>query len=301
MIDCLVTGAGGALGSVLMRVLHEEQRTAFGMISSAGPEPNVGKFMRTDLTDADGYRDRIVAMRPRLILHLAAVSQVAAAHSDPDRARAVNVDATIQLLDIARRVGARFVYVSTDLVFDGEAAPYREDMATEPCSFYGRTKLEAECYVLGYARGLVLRLPLMYGFPEATRPPTFFESMLRALRERRPIPLFEDEFRTPLWLDDAARACSALGHTEAVGVIHVGGPERLSRLEMGRRIVAAVGGDESLLVATQRSAFAAPEPRPRDVSLMNTRYQALYREPVGRPMDQALRLAFLRGGSRLLS
>jgi dTDP-4-dehydrorhamnose reductase len=301
MIDHFVTGAGGALGSVLMRVLSEERRNACGLISMTGPSPDVGKFVRADLTEVDSYRDRLFALAPRVVVHLAAVSRVSDAYRDPDRARAVNVDATVQLLELTKALGARFVYASTDQVFDGDAAPYDESVATEPCSFYGRTKLEAECHVLAYKRGLVLRFPLLYGFPEAQRPPTFFENMLTSLREGRPVQLFEDEVRTPLWLDDAAHACLISAQSELTGVVHLGGPERLSRLEMGRRMVAAAQADERLLVPMRRGEHPSPEPRPHDVSLSNRRYQAQFGKPVGQPMQQALRSALLRGPSRLLS
>jgi dTDP-4-dehydrorhamnose reductase len=301
MIDCFVTGAGGSLGSVLMRVLSEQRHSAYGMLSKAGAAPDIGKFLRADLLDVHSYRDRLFALRPRVIVHLAAVSQVAEAFRDPDHARAINVEATVQLLALAEALGARFVYASTDMVFDGELAPYDERAAPEPCSFYGRTKLEAECHVLCYRRGLVLRLPLLYGFCEVQRRPNFFESMLTALRSGRQLQLFEDEFRTPLWLEDAARACSRLAHQALTGVIHAGGPERLSRLDMGRHVAAAAGCDERLLVAATRAALAAPEPRPRDVSLVSARYEALFGAPAGRPMREALRLAFLRRPSHLLS
>jgi dTDP-4-dehydrorhamnose reductase len=301
MIDCLVTGAGGGLGSVLMRVLSEERRNAQGLISLSGPAPDVGKVLRADLTQLTRYHDRLFALAPRVIVHLAAVSQPAAAYEDPDHARALNVDATVQLLGLSAALGARFVYASTDLVFDGESAPYDENATTEPVSFYGRTKLEAECHVLAYRRGLVLRLPLLYGLPEVSRAPTFFENTVTCLREGRPVTLFEDEVRTPLWFDDAARAFATLAYSELTGVVHLGGPERLSRLEMGRRIVAATGTDERLLVATRRSDVPGPERRARDVSLVNARFNAHLGVPVGRPMHEALPLAFLRKPSRLLS
>jgi dTDP-4-dehydrorhamnose reductase len=301
MIDCLVTGAGGALGSVLMRVLSEEHKNAYGMLSPHGPAPHVGKTLRVDLLEPESYRDRVSALAPRAIVHLAAVSQVSETLRDPDHARALNVDATTALLELSATIGARFIYVSTDLVFDGEAAPYSENDATEPCSLYGRSKLEAECHVLTYRRGLVARLPLLYGLPDVTRAPTFFQTLLAALRSDQPVQLFADEFRTPLWLDDAARACSALAHSTLTGVIHLGGPETLSRLAMGQHVASALHCSHQLLVPIRRAQLQAPEPRPRDVSLDSRRYSAHFGGPVGLTMAQALPLALAHGPHRRLS
>ncbi|HEX2678876.1 MAG TPA: SDR family oxidoreductase [Polyangiales bacterium] len=301
MTELLVTGAGGALGSVLMRVLEEQLRTGLGMVSPSGPRPHVGKVFVGDLSDARTYQDRVLSAAPATIVHAAAISQVAAVYADPERARTVNVDATARLLSLARATGARFVYLSTDLVFDGESAPYDEDATTEPCSLYGRTKLEAECHVLTYKRGLVVRLPLLYGEPEVSRAPTFFQSMLAALREGRPVTLFSDELRTPLWLDDAARACVQLALSDVTGVIHAGGPERISRLAMGEQLVRALGADPALLRPSLRAEVPAPEPRPRDVSLDSGKFLRQFGAAPGRSFAEALPMLLQHPASRLLS
>jgi dTDP-4-dehydrorhamnose reductase len=284
-----------------MRVLCEQRIAAQGIVSPEGPSPHVGKVLRADLTDLRTYRDRVFALAPRVIVQLAGVTTVAGAYNDPERARAINIDATAQLVALSEALGARFVKASTDLVFDGEGAPYDEDAAPEPGTIYGRTKLEAECYVLAYRRGLVLRFPLMYGLPDVQRTPTFFETLIASLRSGRPVSLFEDEVRTPLWLDDAARACSRLGSSELTGVVHLGGPERLSRFDMGERIAHALCADPQLLVRARRAELQSPEPRARDVSLSSSRYFAHFTEAVGRSMQQALPLALQHAPSRLLS
>lgn len=301
MIDILVTGAGGALGSVLMRVLSEAHKSAYGLITERGPAPDVGKVLRVDLTEPSTYRERVLALSPRVIIHLAAVSKPSEALRDPDAARAINVEATANLVELAVRMGSRFIYASTDMVFDGEEAPYSEHDATEPRTFYGRTKLEGECYALAYARSLVVRLPLLYGLPEVSRAPTFFESTLSALRTGQPIRLFEDELRSPLWLDDAARACLRLAEEKLTGVLHVPGPEGLTRLQMGHKLAAAIGCSEAPLVPTLRDEVASEEPRPRDLRLSDARYRALFGEPAGKDMQTVIPLLLTRGPHRLLS
>jgi dTDP-4-dehydrorhamnose reductase len=303
MIDILVTGAGGALGSVLMRVLSEAHKSAYGLISEHGPAPDVGKVLRVDLSDPESYRERVLGLSPRVIIHLAAISRPSEVLRDPDLAHAVNVDATASLVDLSARMGSRFIYASTDMVFDGAAptAPYAETDATEPSTMYGRSKLLGECYALAYARSLIVRLPLLYGLPEATRGPTFFESILHALRTGQPIKLFEDELRSPLWLDDAAHALLRLAHDKLTGVLHVPGPSALSRLDMGRLAAAAIGCSTAPLIAAKSADMAGPEPRPRDLRLDDSRYRAHFGAPAGHDMQTALPLLLARGPHRLLS
>lgn len=301
MTDFVVTGAGGALGSILMRELERAGRSCEGVVSPHGPIPFSGHTWSADLLDSRTYRERILALAPKVIVHLGAVASPAEAYEDPERARKVNVESTAILLALAERCGARFLYASTDLVFDGEAAPYTEDDAPEPATIYGRTKLEAEAHVFTYKRALAIRFPLMYGFPDAARKPTFFETLIESLRAKKPVKLFIDEFRTPLWLDDAARACISLADSELRGVVHAGGPERLSRYEMGERIAAALGAPASLLEGVSREAFEAPEPRVRDVSLVSQRYAEHFGVAPGRPLQEALPVVLAQPPNRLLS
>jgi len=298
MTGFLVTGAGGALGSVLMRELTRARRPVEGIASPDGPLPLHGVAWRADLRDPRTYSERVRTLAPEVIVHLGAVSRPADAYRDPARARKVNVESTGVLLGLAAAVGARFVYASTDLVFSGEEPPYDEEDPARPVSLYGRTKLEAESHVLAYPRGLVLRLPLLYGFPAAARAPTFFETVLERLRAGRSVKLFADEFRTPIWLEDAARACVRISATDLRGVMHLGGPERLSRLEMGERIAAAVGAPAHLLEAGSQAESGSHESRARDVSLNSSRYMAAFGESPGRPVREALQELLLHPQDR---
>jgi dTDP-4-dehydrorhamnose reductase len=301
MIDCLVTGAGGALGSVVMRRLAREHKHAYGLVSRDGPTPAHGQTLRVELTDPRSYRDHILTLAPRAIIHLAAISKPSAVLADPELAHAVNVDATAALVELASMLGARFFYASTDMVFDGESGPYSERDATEPGTLYGRMKLEGECHVLAHPGALVARLPLLYGNPAVARASTFFEDMVQALLVGRPIQLFEDELRSPLWLEDAAEACIRLSETAISGVLHVAGPEGLSRVEMGQRLAAALSCSPTPLVTTRRDAMPGPEPRPRDLRLDCSRYLAEFGVLPGRPMHIALPLALARDPHQLPS
>src|SRR5207253_193217 len=88
------------------------------------------------------------------------------------------------------------------------------------------------------------------------------------------ITLFADEWRTPLGLLPAARALHALGRSDFTGTIHLGGPERMSRLEMGQRLARFLGVADTPLVAGQRDSAPGAEPRPQDVSLDSTLWRS---------------------------
>ncbi|HKQ50152.1 MAG TPA: SDR family oxidoreductase [Phycisphaerae bacterium] len=286
-VDWLVTGAGGQLGSVLFRRLLHRGESAVGTLSTGGPGPTSGPTVRLDLTDFGALERLVGQAQPRVIVHTAAVTSVDQAWKAPAVARRTNIDVTSELARLATDMGCRLVFLSTDLVFDGTSAPYAEDADIAPLSVYSQTKAEAEKAVRACPSGLVIRPALMYGVPAVGRPTTFL-SQLEALRTGQPLRLFEDEYRTPLWLEDAAAACIEAGRSEITGVLHVAGPERLSRLEMGLAMAQALGVKVNHVVAIRQTELATPEPRPADVSLDCRLYSQLFGHPPGRPMAQAL-------------
>lgn len=285
----LITGAGGQLGSVLLRTLTRSGHPATGLISPTGPAPLVGMTIRCDLTDRDNLSNVVRALQPTHIVHAAAVTNVQTAFENPDVARSVNVAATAHLVELASQLGSRLVYVSTDLVFDGKTGNYKETDAPFPLSVYGQTKLEGERFILKYPGGVIARLPLMYGLPDVMRATTF-RNQLQSIRDGQPLRLFEDEFRSPLWLDDAAEALITIAQSTIIGLLHVAGPQRLSRLDMGRIMAMALHCEESLLIPTRQSEIAFSEPRPADVSLCSDQFASTFGRSPGRPMADAMAL-----------
>jgi dTDP-4-dehydrorhamnose reductase len=223
-----------------------------------------------DLTDAAATAAALTAADPDVVIHAAAISRADAVRRDPARAQAVNVEATGRLAAWCAERSRRLVYTSSDLVFSGARAWNREDDAAEPVMAYGRTKRAAEPAVLAIPRGLVARLSLLYG-PTRSGRAVYYDSALAALGRGEPQTFFEDEFRTPLDLATAAVALARLAMTEARGVVHVGGPERVSRFELMRRVARTLGLDPDLLRANRQGDVDAPEPRPADVSLDSER------------------------------
>ncbi len=261
-----ITGASGLLGGVLVRQLVEAGESVVALSGRRTVRIGPAETLPIDITKQDAISEVLRAKSPSILVHLAAVTRVGEAVTSPNRARRVNVEATRRLVELSADLGARCVYASTDLVFDGTSAPYDESAVPNPLSVYGRTKLEGEAPVLEYERGAVARLALMFGLPAVPQPSTF-AAQLRALRDGTELTLFEDEFRTPLWLEDAARALRAVAASDFAGRVHVGGPERISRLAMGWAMAEALGLPTHGVRPVSAGSMAFSEPRPPDVSL----------------------------------
>ena len=266
----LLTGANGLLGGHIVRAL-ESHLPHPTICALASPRNTTSALETVDLADLVGVRESVRRFTPTHIVHVAAMTSVAACYADPAAAARINVDATRVLAEEAARCGARLLFTSTDMVFAGDAAPYDEDAPPAPVNVYGCSKLAAERAIAPLPRMLVVRIPLLYGCPVDAARETTFTQQARSLRSGAAIPLFEDEFRSPLFVEDAATGLLALLFSACVGVMHLPGPQRVSRFELGLALADALGADRALLRAVSRESIAAAEPRPRDLSLATAR------------------------------
>jgi dTDP-4-dehydrorhamnose reductase len=245
-----------------------------------------------DLADVDGLALAFRRVRPAVVIHTGAMTAVTACARDPARAEQINVQGTRVLAELAAEARARLLLTSTDLVFDGAQGWYREQDLAAPLSVYGRTKVGAEQAVLACPGGVVARVSLLFG-PGIVGRASFFDTQMLSLCQGRPCALFADEWRTPLDLLTAAQSVLAVARSDFAGVLHLGGPERLSRLEMGRRLAAFLGCEPALLTPASRTS--SPEPRPRDTALDSARWRALFPRQHRPTWDEALSRAGVAG------
>lgn len=258
----LVTGASGKLGAYVVRELSQRGREVVAWSGRSQGQIEGVPLRPVDLKDSDQIKEAFGQAQAPSVVHCAAISSVAEAHSDFEAALLVNRDATALLAELSTRL----VYTSTDLVFDGENAPYDESAKPSPSSRYGESKLLGEEALRGHEGCLSCRMSLMYG-PTLLGHSGFFDRQVESLELGRKISLFEDEWRTPLALDEAASALIGYLDSDITGRVHLAGPERLSRYEMGLKLAKFLRLPSDLVIPTQQNSVHFPEPRPRDVSL----------------------------------
>jgi dTDP-4-dehydrorhamnose reductase len=212
-----------------------------------------------------------------VVLHCAALADADACERDPRRALALNVGATEALVEACARAGARLAFVSTDLVFGAEPdpAPRREDSPARPLSVYGRSKLAGEEVVLRVPGNAAFRVALVTGRGHGPRG-SATEAVAWALGAGRSLRLFEDQYRTPVDPRSLARLFAAWAESAHGGLFHAGGPERVSRLELGRRVAATLGLAAQRIEAVGQDDVPALAARPKQAAMESGRAQRLF-------------------------
>jgi len=281
----LVVGGTGFLGIHLLRAA---EHAGFEPVCAARRPSDLvfGAFRALDAADSEEFERALDDVEPRAIVLAAALSRIADCERDPVQARSVNAEMPAEIAAMARERGIRFVHVSTDLVFGARRAPgtgFTEIDATAPVSVYGVTKAAGERAVLDACpSALVVRLPLLCGASHGRGLGASDSVVASVARGDRP-RLFTDEWRTPLDVAVAARALVELADSDVHGVLHVAGPTRMDRHELGLRALRAAGHADprGLVESAQRSGDHAT--RPPDVSLDSTRARAVLRTSLEEP------------------
>jgi len=282
----LVTGASGLLGGRLAELLaahHDVVATRHH-----APVPAGLPAVDFDLLSTASLSAAIAGTRPDVVVHSAALADADRCQAEPGLAHRANVEASAELAHLCHARGARLIAISTDLVASGERAWMGEDDAAEPRLVYGRTKLAGEVAVLAAAPdATVVRVALVLGRGFGPRA-TASEAIAWALVSGRRLALFTDQFRTPIDAASVADALLRLIERPLTGRFHLGGPERLSRHELGLRVARVLGLPDSGIEATTQAALPRGAPRPADASLDSRRARAEL-DWAPRALDDAIR------------
>ncbi|MBI5740486.1 MAG: NAD(P)-dependent oxidoreductase [Nitrospirae bacterium] len=274
----LVTGASGFLGWNVCNLAKREWDT-FGTVCSHPVEIGGVNIINTDLTDPAGLRKLFSEVRPDAVIHTAAAAKPDYCQTHKEESHKINVEAVLLIASLCADSKIPCVFTSTDLVFDGMNAPYREEDPVSPVNIYGEQKALAEEGMLKiYPDAAVCRMVLMFGVPGPASG-SFIQPMLKAMHEAREIRLFTDEFRNPISARTAVDGLfTALNKVK--GILHLGGRERISRYDFGRLLAEISGHKDARLTPCLQKDARQSAPRPPDVTLESSKAVSLGFNPL---------------------
>ncbi len=254
----IVIGGSGQIGGWLLRHLADAGHEATGTYSEHRYE-GLDHLDAADLAAASAFvRER----RPEVVFYPAGFTWVDGCERDLARSDAANLHQPLNVARVAAELGGRFVYFSTDYVFDGEAGPYDESSSTNPLSAYGRSKLAAERALADELGDLALTIRTSWVFGPERQGKNFAYQLARNLRDGKPMTVPADQVSSPGYGPDVALAAVRLAEAGISGLTHVVGPEVISRPELARSIAEAFGLDPSPITAKPTAELGQGAPRP---------------------------------------
>lgn len=220
-----------------------------------------------DVRDASAIDALFEEHRFDAVIHAAGMASVDAVEKNPDEGRASNVGGTSVVARAAKRIGAYFVYISTNAVFDGTRPPYGEEDPVSPIHHYGRIKLECEAAARTECPDACIARPiLMYGWNHAVNRPNPVSWIYEKLIKGEKITLVDDVYENPLFNLQCGRTLWSLLEKRPSGIFHLAGATRINRYEMGLEVADAFGLDRELIERVDSSFFPSIAPRPKDTT-----------------------------------
>ncbi len=249
----LVTGAAGMLGTDILATAPND----------------VSDILGADLRDSDVHLDitqpaevyaTLERLRPGLVLHCAAYTNVDHAEADPDTAYKVNALGSWALATACARVGAALCYVSTDYVFDGcQRRPYHEFDVPRPLNVYGATKLAGEHAVRSHCpQHWIVRTAWLYGLHGRS----FVRTVLERAAKAQPLRVVADQIGSPTFTRDLAEAIWQIVREAPYGVYHRVNSGFASWYELALAAVRLAGLDDRLVSPIAASEWPSPVVRP---------------------------------------
>ena len=261
----LVLGGSGFVGYYLAK--H------FNAISTSSHEKE--GYIKLDITKKEDVFETFRQIKPELVINSAAMADVDLCEKEKENAMLVNGYAVEWLSSASKSIGAKFIQISTDYVFDGLAGGYKEEDVPNPINEYGKSKLLGEKNTLKNG-GLVIRIEMPYGLNLAKNKNVFFESVVRNLKEGKTVNAAVDQIISPTFVEDIPKAVEALVEKEAKGIFHLASKEHFSRFEFVNIIADAFNFDKTAIKHVKLDDFKMLAKRPKNTFLNTDKISKFY-------------------------
>jgi len=277
-----ITGGSGLLGSKVAEMAQARGDEVFSGYAHNLPE--YGRAAKFDLLDEMSISQLIGKIKPEVIIHSAALTDVDRCEREQELAYKMNVEGTRAVAEAAEKARSFLVYISTDYVFDGNRGMYKEDDSTNPVSNYGYSKLLGE----QFCRGCIARTCVIYGSRPASGKVNFALWLLNSLKSGKEVRVVTDQLITPTLNTNLARMVLEAADRRLCGVHNLAGATRISRYDYALELAREFDLDASLILPSRMADLMWAAKRPIDSSLDTSKARAeLMEKPL--PLNEALR------------
>ena len=224
-------------------------------------------------------------IKPDLVVHAAAMTNVDQCEALPELANKINYEAAKFVSDVCLKNNIDLIFISTDHLFDGSVSNVSENHVKNPLNCYGRTKSLGEDYIhFNNPNALIIRTNF-YGWGTSYRQ-SFSDFVIDNLRKGKNITLFNDVFYTPILIETLVETVMELYLNNAKGIFNVVGNNRVSKLEFGLELANVFGLDIDLIKEGSIKDNKDLVKRPKDLSLSNSKSNHFLKKEIINLSDQ---------------
>lgn len=264
----LITGGTGLLGKALIETVDSNYEIVATYLGNYDVEDtHQVKYTKLDTRDKAGYEYLFRDFKPKVVIHTASIGSPDYAEKNKELTWEVNVGGTQNILFICERFDAKFIYISSNGIYDGNKAPYGEKDEAKPINYYGQTKLEGERIVqkarIPYA---MVRPILMYGWPHSFERGNIVTFALSKLEQCEVVNAYGDVYLNPLFNHSCAEAIWKIVKEEKYDVFNIAGAERVTIYKLIQEAAYVFKLNLDLIKPVQQGFFNELVKRPSDTS-----------------------------------
>lgn len=262
----LVTGASGLLGSNFVMEAQQKGEDIVAVYNRNNIHFPLIKTVQIDLKDKEKIDELFKALTPEWIVHCAALTSVDWCEQHPYETYEVNTEVSRNLARAADRVGSRFVYISTDSVFDGSIGNYSENDTPSPINIYAKSKLDGERAVQDESESSLIIRTDIYGW-NACEKLSLAEWILKELESNRTINGFTDVIFTPILVNDLSQIILKAMKYKLSGIYNIAGVQGCSKYEFAGDIAEIFNLNDQLIKPISINDSPLRVLRPKNVTL----------------------------------
>ena len=264
MTKILVTGSAGLIGRQVVKDLVKNNFDVYSGYNKTKPE--FGMPIHLDLTKKAKIISVLEKIKPDIIIHLGAMTDVELCETQKKLAVIINTESTKNLSVESEKLNSFFVYVSTDYVFDGKNGLKKEDDLTSPLGNYGKSKLDGEEILRNLtSKWCIARTSTPFGIHQKKK--SFPIWVKENLQSKKKIKIVKDQYTSPTYVQNLSRMLIEVAIRQITGVIHLAGASRISRYDLALLVAEKFNLDRKLIIPTRTEEMNWKAKRPEDSSL----------------------------------
>ena len=269
----IITGASGRIGFELAEALAKAGNKVTGTFLNSLASANGMEFVKLDTTNRRDVLELIKKVKPELVIHTAALTNVDLCETDHKLADNLNVESTRNIVDGCIDVGSKIAYVSSSFVFDGSKKVFHEDDRPNPVNYYGKTKLYGEKIIEdSKLKFLILRTDQPYNWIKSWQKDNNVTRIIKKLENKESFKEFADWYNNPTFIPDFVKATLNLIKNERQGIYHLVGSDYMNRYEWALKIAEIFEKEKHLINPTDSKDLNLPAKRP-NANLSNEKVQ----------------------------
>ncbi len=266
MEKLLLIGASGFLGNKIYQ-LAEDRHEVYGTYNSH--KPKLKNMLRLDVTEKSYVSELMRDIRPDLVIDTHALSNVDYCELHPEDAWKINVEGTKNVAESCKINGCKYIFVSTDYVYDGyKTTNYSEKDKPHPLNYYGKTKLIAEKVIEALDMDYIIaRTAVLFGTSDSFDKLPFPSWVIQQLKLKNKIKVVMDQYNNPTLVDNLGEFLLSLYKKDRSGVFNISGKDNISRFEFSKMLAKEFNLDEKLIEPITTAELNQPAKRPQKVAL----------------------------------